>query len=64
MAQERGIDMMTEGGQVFREIPDQSITVCSLMPEPFHDPNCTGQGPIAPDRGETKILFTGELNGN
>lgn len=38
MNQEQKMDMMTEGRQVFREIPDQSITVCSLMPESLHDP--------------------------
>ena len=32
------IDMMTEGRQVFRGIPDQRITICSLMPEFLHDP--------------------------
>jgi hypothetical protein len=38
MLHEQEMDMMTEGRLVFQEIPDQSVTVYSLMPESLHDP--------------------------
>jgi hypothetical protein len=55
------MEMMTSGRQVFREIPDQSITVCSLMPKSMDDPwHWLGTNNTGPVRTQSQV----KMNGN